>query len=320
MKQKRVSVIWVLCIVMVLLLASSADASLSDWANQIRAGITGHATSQSVVVNVSVTTNAPTVTFVTVVTPRDPTENGVTGVSVNFTANDADGVGNINDTSALVNITYTTTGEGTRTNSTCSKIQSGGTNSNYSCIVNMWYFDIAGTWNVTASIMDASLSLGQNRSTNFTYNSLTAFVLSPASVSFASISPGATNTTSNNDPIILNNTGNYSVTLGNVQMNATNLVGEVTSTQAIYANNMTVGVTTGSNAECDLSATNQTIRMTKSNFASVTNSTLGRGNNSLNNGITGQEQLYVCILLAGNELSQQAYSTAGQGSWTVKIV
>ncbi len=47
---------------------------------------------------------------------------------------------------------------------------------------------------------------------------------------------------------------------------------------------------------------------------------LSRGNFTINDGNTGQEIYYFCIKLAGSDLTSQSYSTANEGSWTIKIL
>jgi hypothetical protein len=268
--------------------------------------------------NFTISTNtAPTIPTVDSISAVTLLENTYAQFTVNFTAYDADGFGNLK-TTATANVTKS--GEAVRSNSSCTQVNTFNTNySNYTCIISMWYFDGFGTWDIGVSVNDTSNSVGINTTQNFTVNTLTAFVSSPSALTFAGISPGAKNTTSNNDPLLLNNTGNYPVTGGNLQINATDLVGETDNSKALYASNFTVAsVTSGANIECGVT-TNQTNIMSRSLFTGLNNATLPNGNHSVNNGNTGQEQLYVCLRYAGTELSTQSYSTVNQGAWTVRI-
>ncbi|MBX4212008.1 right-handed parallel beta-helix repeat-containing protein, partial [Candidatus Pacearchaeota archaeon] len=185
-------------------------------------------------VHISLTNTAPTIPFVTPVVAQDPTEDSVTNVIINFTAFDPDGFGDLKDASSRVNVSFT--GLATvRQNLSCSRTSTFATNyANYTCLVNMWYFDSSGSWNISVSINDTSNTVGINQSTVFTYNQLSAFVSGPSGITFAQITPGATNSTATNDPLVLNNTGNKNITLGNVQMNATNLKGETDANKALY--------------------------------------------------------------------------------------
>ena len=315
--QYKIGGIMGLFLVTALLLAYPVSAGLSDWMSQIKAGITGHATSQSVNVNVTIGNTAPRVVAVTAISAQNPTEDGITQITFNFTANDTDGSGNLK-TIALANLTKS--GETTRSNVTCTQVNTYATNyANYSCSIGLLYYDGSGTWTVTAQVNDTSNALGQNTTTTFTYNQLSAFTSQPASLTWAAISPGSTNQSSNNHPILLNNTGNKDITDTNVQVNATNLKGETDNTKAIWAANMTLSILSGGNYGCAIN-TNMSRILNASYFEPISNATLSRGNHSINDGSTGQEQLYACIRLAGSELSSQAYSTFVEGSWTVKII
>ena len=58
---------------------------------------------------------------------------------------------------------------------------------------------------------------------------------------------------------------------------------------------------------------------TAGNYVNISIANLTRGNYTINNNYEGQEELYVCLRYAGSELTTQSYSTADQGTWTVKI-
>ena len=298
-------------IVSTILITSSSLVS-ADWFSWI----TGRATSQGQTLNITISNNAPQITAVFPVvgagTTVTPTEAGATAVMFNFTVTDNDGYANLLDSTAKMNASRG--GEITRTNTSCIRYQQGGNTANYSCSIDMWYFDGNGIWNVTTWISDASFTNATNTTANISYSQLQAFVRGPATTTFASIGPGATNTTANNAPILLNNTGNYAVAAGNLLINATNLRGELNSTLAIWANNMSVGNQSGTNS-CGSVIQNATT-MTASVYADI-KTALERGNFTFNNG-TAQRGLYPCIRLVGNELSGQSYSTSIEGSWTIK--
>lgn len=310
----------ILLLTVSILIVSFASAGLVDWFNKI----TGRATSQTTVVNITITNRAPNITFVTNVSidrTINPAEYTFVNITFNFTAWDADGAINLNETTARAN--FTGSGLPVRQNLTCIRINTYGDPVNYAnftCIIHMWYFDPAGVWNISAAINDTSNSVAINSTFNFTYNTLTAFKMSPSTVTFAAINPGATNTTSNNDPILLNNTGNVNIAAGAIEVNATDLLGETDNTRGMYAGNITIANNTlPANAECDFTGNNNASLMLTSKFSVVNLTSLSRGNTSVNDGSTGQEQLYFCILKAGNELTAQSYSTDNKGTWTIKI-
>ncbi len=319
---KREVLILSVVFIIALSLISVSAGPLSEW---FKKKITGKATSQNFVVNVTLANTPPNITAVSRLADQSITEDNTFAVFINFTVYDADGFNNLNDASARAN--FTRAGEAVRQNSSCVRTAQYATNySNYTCAIYMWYFDGSGIWNISVAINDTSNGISvnssatTNQSLNVTLLSTTALTSFPSSLTFASINPGGSNQSSNNDPLTLNNTGNKNVTVGNVEMNATNLLGETDSTKGVYAGNFSIGVSTGSNAECDISSgENNASSMVKSIFQAVNRSSLSQGNHSINNGIAGQEQLYICIRSAGSELSAQSYSTSNQGSWTVKV-
>ena len=308
MNEKRNGLI--IAVFVLLLVASSfASAGMFDWMGKL----TGKVTSQPVNVNISITNTAPTIVSVSSIPAVNLNEGPVsTTVTMSFVASDADGAGNLNDSSAMVN--FTKSAEAVRT-VTCTNVGVVGNTVNYSCSVLMYWFDGAGTWNVTVAVKDLSNALATNSTTTFTVNALTGFVSSPSALTWASLTPGAVNQTSNNDPLLMNNTGNQNISVGNVQLNTTNLRGETDSLKALYANNFSVGVTTGGSPPAECGATT----MAASAYTAIGSASLPKGNFTVNDGSTGQEQLYFCLKKAGSELTAQAYSTLNQGSWTLKI-
>src|SRR3989304_4071580 len=62
--------------------------------------ITGYATSDTTVVNITVGNNLPTIGNVETITAKNPTDDTTTSITFNFTATDTDGASNINTSSA----------------------------------------------------------------------------------------------------------------------------------------------------------------------------------------------------------------------------
>ena len=260
--------------------------------------------------------NPPTITNVEAIGPTiDPEEDSVVFITFNFTATDTDGASNINVSSAQGR--FQLTGETTRLNTSCVNWSSQGNDVNFTCTIGMYYFDKNDpSWTINVTIKDNSDAGGENSSTTFQYNQLIAIKISPNSFSF-DVEIGAVNQTSNNDPTLINNTGNFDVTLGNVQINAIDLAGEDVSTEFIFAANFSVDIDTGGSppAECDGTS------LVNGTYTGITNSILPPGNHSLNyqNETSGQEQLFYCIKEVPSDISSQTYSTTGLGSWTIKI-
>jgi len=270
--------------------------------------ITGRVTSGTASINISVGAS-PSITTVSTLAAQDVSENTVKYVVFNFTAYDGDGAADLNSTAAIIRINRT--GETDRVNSTCSTDGSSfGNYQNFTCRLDLWYFDGAGGWSINATIKDVGGNVATNQTQIFTVNPLTAITLHPSSLTWPSVAVTDTNTLSNNDPLVLNNTGNVDISSPNVEITAIDLFGEVTPSDIIYAGNFTVDETNA----CDAGPV-----MVNGTATGVTGSVLNAGNNSVNDGSTGQEQLYFCLEALNPGISSQSYSTAQGGAWTIGV-
>ena len=293
----------ILSIILVLSLSLTSAGIFSDWWGKI----TGKATSDTASVNITVGNSAPTITWVQAISAQNPTEDSTKSITFNFTATDTDGSGNI-DTSAAAAY-FQKGGETTRLNTSCVDWASAGNDVNFTCTIGMWYFDGNGAWTINTTIKDINNAYAENSSTTFTYNLLNAIVLSPTALAWPSVGLSDTDTGSNNDPITLNNTGNDgSLT---IDVKAYNLQGETTTTQHIFANNFTIGITTEG---CSGTA------MVNETATQVGSAILNKGNYSVNDGSTGQEQVFFCLKGVPQDISAQSYSSAAYGAWTVEVV
>ncbi len=284
--------------------------------------------SRTYYLNVTAVTNiAPRVTFIYNATPElvsgvTLTEGpAYTAIRINFSANDTDGFGDL--TSPTLNISRA--GEIIYHNSSCSLSQSGGNNANYTCLVNISWYSANGPWTINVSIRDALGEVAYNTNASYaTINPLTGIQTGPGNLIFSSIFANQKNATFTNGPLLINNTGNQDFAYGQISVNASHLYGEIISTLAIWGGNFTVANNTGSNAECnfkgDVSNGNATRLLGNNSFTNINQANLSRGNFSLNNNEVGQEQLYICLLFVGTELTQQPYSTRNQGPWTIRIL
>ena len=72
-------------------------------------------------------------------------------------------------------------------------------------------------------------------------------------MNFAELTPGETNKTAS-EYFVLNNTGNQEITNGNLRINASDLRGETTSGEALWAGNFSASPYTGGNIECNITA------------------------------------------------------------------
>jgi hypothetical protein len=254
--------------------------------------------------------NLPTIGFVEAIPATNPSDGGTRFINFTFNATDTDGASNINTSSARAQFNYT--GEPTRSNTSCVALYSSGNDVNFSCSIGMLYYDINDDWSINVSVKDNSDNYAENVSEVFTYNLLTAMSMSPTAMNWGTINLPDTDTGSNNDPIVINNTGNDNGL--DINVTAYNLQGNETTTQYIFANNFTVeNITQG----CSALAT------TLSNVSAVniTSLYLYRGDNSLNfwNATSGQEQAFFCLKGVPQDISSQEYSSLAYGAWEIRI-
>jgi len=302
---KRGRLLIILSIILVLSLSLTSAGLFSDFWGRI----TGKATEGATALNITVGNSDPTIPFVQAISATDPSIGTTKSITFNFTAQDTDGASNLNDSTAAAY--FQRAGEATRSNTSCTANTAVGNQKNYTCTIDMWYFDQNGAWTINATIKDINSAYGENSTTTFTYNLQTAMTMSPTTLGWPSIGLTDTDIGSTDDPITINNSGN-DVNL-NINTIALDLQGETTTTQYIFANNFTVGDT---NQGCGGTA------MVNDTSTNVTSAILQRGNNSLNynNATSGQEQIFFCLKGVLPGISAQSYSSAALGAWTVEIV
>ena len=280
--------------------------------------ITGKASdTANVDLNISVTSGPPVIYAVyndtSAITLTDAP--APTFVVVNFSVTDPDGAINLVNSTAAIN--FTKSGEELRYNSTCAVKDFAGDYANFTCNVTMWWWDATGLdWRIYANISDLGGNIGVNDSQYLTVNTLTGFVMYPSELNFASMVAGSTNQTPTNH-LALNNTGNVDITSGNVQINATDLVGETDHDKFLWAGNFSASPYTGGNIECNITAS--ATSMVNLSYTGVANTVLSAGNYTKNDG-TAQEDVYLCLRQVGVELTEQQYSTDQFGAWTVHVV
>jgi len=300
--------------------------------NNIWGKITGEVTSAT---NVSITVSGTQTVVINVLngtmigTDVDPTISGVTTIQFFVNVSDPDGNADINTSSVNASFIFHDTGFGqtTRTNSSYGCISKGSIDSkslNFSCRVSMYFFDAPGTYTIEVYARDGGSNTNQKNITQlFSYDTLQAVAIQPNSISFPSAAPGAFNVTSSNDPTLLNNTGNANFTA--IDINSTDLFGFVVSSESIPAINFSVGNSSlGATAEeCGDAKTrtlyNDTI-LTAQQFKLLDgNFTFTRGNHSLNDNHTGQEQFFWCIRQIPEGISSQVYNTSAGNAWTIRV-
>jgi len=254
----------------------------------------------------------PVIDYVQPIPATNPTEAGIKNITFNFTATDLSGVSDLNSSTAKAY--FQKTGETTRSNTSCVQVSTSGNSANYSCMVGMWYFDDAGAWTVNVTISDNEENSAENSSTSFTYNPLTAMVISPGSLTWPELNLKDTYKNSTNNPLTINNTGNSEDL--SVNITSYDLQGETTTSEYIYANNFTIYQQSFcySGGPAGTSASNAT-------SINISTAILQRGNNSLNfqNSTSGQETLFFCLVGVPDTITSQSYSSSAFGPWEIIV-
>ena len=270
--------------------------------------ITGKATQDVTVVNITVGNNLPTIGFVESITAQGPVDDSIRSFTFNFTATDPDGAADLDPSTASAY--FNRTGEATRSNTSCIELTTAGNDANYSCTVDMWYFDQNGAWTINVTIQDDQGAYVDNATTTVTYNVAAGMKINQTSLTWVEVAIGQSNVGSNNDPIQINNTGNQEP--NDINVTGFNLVGEQFS-EVILAGNLSI-----ENASQGCTGTT----MLNATSLNITSAILQRGNHSLNynNATSGQELIYFCITSVPSGISQDSYSSAAYGSWTIEII
>ena len=300
----------ILSIISIIIFSYSVSAGWTDWFNKI----TGKASSQPF--NISLIVSGVNPAQIVYVAPQgstiNPTENDNTTVVFNVWMYDPDGVADLNDTSVNASA-LNSQGEAITTGSigTCAwKNDIDANNANYSCMFEIWYWNLNDTWTITVQGADlGNLSWVYNNTQTFSYGLLQAMKVAPDVITWSSIASGAPNQTASNDPTIINNTGNFN---NSIQVNATDLIGQADSSATIDAGNFTVGTTTGAgDPECGATA------MQNDTFVTITGAVANAGNLTGQTGTgTGQADLYYCIP-AIPAVSSQSYANPPNKNWWV---
>ena len=315
---KNVILLIIFSLFLMVIIISLVSAEIYEW---IKNTITGRATQQSISLNISV--GVPEIQEIYNWSSLDAFVLGehpidITSAVFNFSVYTTAGASNLDPDTAQMNLSFS--GETTRSNTTCYNTELSGDFANYTCNITVYWYDGGGDWTVTASIQDNSSNFAINDTVSMTIFSGTGFVLGPSAITWSGLSSGSTNQTSNNDPITLNNTFNTAIPAGDIRVNSTNLIGETDTSLAIWAGNFTVDWQTGgascTGASCVECAGTTMVNFTQTN---ITTANLTKGNFTINDGSTGQEELYICITTVGAELTSQSYSTANESVWRIDI-
>jgi hypothetical protein len=136
--------------------------------------------------------------------------------------------------------------------------------------------------------------------------------MSPTFLNWSEIGLATPATGSNNDPLLINNTGNDEPV--SINVTAFNLQGDPNTDYYIYAANFTVE---NASEGCTAGTT-----LSNATSINITSAILYRGNNSLshNNATSGQEQTFFCLQGVPQNIVSQLYTSAAYGSWTITVI
>ena len=278
---------------------------------------------------ITVNNTGPVIGNITIHANQNPvtvTENSFETLTFYFLAHDIDG--GLDNSSARANITNVNSSY-ISSNTSCINLSSPGPFVvNYSCTVDIWYFNLPGTWNITAQVNDSTIAnlhqanQTQNTTWNFTIQDTTAIAVLSA-ISFPTSAPGADNITSTED-IRINNTGNHNTTGSaglTVDVTGYTLRGVTDQLYNISITNFSISNNTGGTppAECNSNAYGGGANQTTGNGTQIViaNGTLYPGNRTVNG--EGNETLYVCIYDVPSELIAQDYVANGTQTWIVTV-
>lgn len=296
--------------------------------------ITGRVEEQTFVMNVTTGNNVPKICCQRKATMSAQTINldSWKSISVLFNVSDVDGTTGLK---SFGNLTGAGDDDGltksvSNYNITCTYTgQSNATSKQFNCSAKIWYFYRPGRWNISINASDGANWIHYENMTEIVLAQTKAMVISPTSLSWTSLNLGADNQTASNDPININNTGNYNVTYGKINVTAYDLHGEVAgyADEDIPAANFTVSGAAGGTSpnflECQGTAM---ANVTSTNIAismlPVGNHSVGFKYGTPGNGKTGFENISFCLIDVPNSnmiTAGQAYSTAETADWIIGI-
>ena len=335
-KLKKEIIILFVILLFLIFLAIPQVSSYSRFFDRLKENlITGEAPTQTATLSITVGNNPPVIGNVTLDEADSIalTENGNKSFLFSFVVTDADGLNNIVNRSAVANISRT--GETTRYNDTfvnpndggCKAVNNVGTNGkNFSCIINVVFYDAAGLWDISVRVNDSNNNFAQNTTKTFTIQESTNIALNPSTITYSSVTPNQNNVSASIN-LTITNTGNDDLsgreaTGETLNITAITLVPS-SGTTFIPASNFTIGevnASTGFNGNyCDPSITANVTRLRNvtdavgfSNFTGAINgsSLLAQANGNI-------RSFGICLIHAPNDLVSATYSTTSSGAWTI---
>ncbi len=227
----------------------------------------------------------------------NPTSGSVTAISVAIDVTDEDGWKDIN-----LSATYCNVSKGsTVVNLSCTNISnSSATTVTLNCTGgNMQYYYLSGSdWVVNCTVVDNSSASDNDDTQTLTYNRLESVDVTPASISWSSVSQTSTNVGADDDPVTVENLGN--AYFANLNITAYELVGTTDATDKIAASDFSANDVDASEGEQLANDTAVTV--------AGTSLLIGQGST---------EDVYVYLEQISSLVSPQTYNSAQ--NWVLTV-
>jgi len=260
-----------------------------------------------------------------------PVESGTRTVDFVFNMTDADGTGNLNSSTAELNITFFSSGavlEESRWNDSCVQQASYSDPApqgtlEFNCKVTFYWYDTAGiSWRINASIADINNERGYTNYSgpnnftmlNFSYYQLSSMVMSPNALDFGTVSSPDSNINATS-PITVNHTGNAM----NQMLNLTpyHLIGESNGEEIPIENG-------GLRVKANVPLSGRPFDICTDNAGNVLNATTQELPDGIINPYDSeddnwQRNIYFCLSDVPGGLTAQDFTSAAYGAWTIEM-
>ncbi len=252
----------------------------------------------------------------------DPLAGGNVKVLISFNVTDQDGAGNINASTAVLNLTLggssqyyaNVSATSSSDQGTCGNYSDGSTVVVINCTVVLPYFaNASNLWVVNISVRDIFGGSAVNDTLRFTVNTVSGLALPYSAINFSNVNLGQQDARAY-PHLLLNNTGNDDFDMINVSASA--LVGTTTTSESISVTSFGVNMTN--------SSSNLRLSFPSDGMINLRDPSTG-GNATFQHGHTsafapnddkGNVSVFVWVNVPSSGLSSQMYN----GTWNVTVV
>ncbi len=260
----------------------------------------GQPTNVTFQVNLTLSGNSnPTITWVQSGISANPVESGTRTVYVAFNASDNNGHADIDYSTAQIILSKV--GELERASSICDNFNNDSLVKQFNCTITLQYYDSDGNWQINASVLDTASAYDDDTAQTFSYGVLYAARGNNDGITFGSVTLGATEA-ADNDPLLLDNTGNQNFT--EINLTAYNLEGQgAQPDQYIDASNLFVNATADAKGQA----------LSNNTPITIPAATLPRDIGGSDNNVS----LYIYVDIPAAGLSNQDYVSGSP--WTIQV-